>query len=74
MIRTNPCTPYLEEIARRGDLEVLIQCDDLSGECAILKVTPSQIQPPDNAKSPSLPQLEAEDRVADCVPQSFLPG
>jgi hypothetical protein len=41
---SNPMHPYLQEIARRGNLEVLLQSNDLAGDSGVLELALNAIQ------------------------------
>jgi len=65
---SKPMHPYLEEIAKRGNLEVLFQSNDLAGDSGILELTHPRFESGVGQNPSSLFEDGNDDATVECVP------
>ena len=65
---SKPMHPYLEEIAKRGNLEVLFQSNDLAGDSGILELISPRCELGTNEQPGPSPESESDDATPNWVP------
>jgi hypothetical protein len=71
---SKPMHPYLEEVARKGNLEILFQSEDLAGDSDFLELAQPRLEPGSRPERTSPRGCETNDPAAQCVPDITPPA